>query len=375
MIKKKALYLYGVCKGAGLSLTTRALYKARNIFTEKELNILITICLYQLKYKYEINPGIQIDRLNNVLKSDEKIDQSDFRKLAISCFEKSKHNKKVDRDLSKIFLKAIISVEQKEVEKPKNYGKIASMVNVSIAKILKLHKEAVYIYGFAEGYGLPLTKRAVLLANRLHFGQKRKDGRDYIEHPVEGCRYLINLGNRDDVTLAAELLHDVLEDCAHLITYEELKKIMGESVAKRVLGLTKHPGITEKEYREQYGKKVELVLNKAVDKTSNICDMVMSFGADKLEEYTKETEEGILPIMKQARNLHLEYSDILITLRDRIKTVLIPVKEVIKLRRRVEILKKSILRFGQKIVWLEKKIQDLSKENQGLKKLLKKYKK
>lgn len=368
MNKKKALYLYGVCKGAGLSLTIRALYRAKSILNEEDVNVLVTICLHELRYKQKLNPGIKIDELNKVLKSTEKISQSDFKKLAMSCFQKAERNKKVDRYLSKFFLTPLVI-------KPENYKEMAKKINCVISKVLKLHKEAVYIYAFAEGYGMPELKKGVFLANKLHLGQKRKDGRDFIEHPIEGVRYLINLGLRNPADLSAEALHDTLEDCPEDIDYEELVRIMGKIISLKVKRVTRIKGQSEEEYRRQYNKEVGTVLIKAADRTSNICDMVLSYNTDKLEYYTIETEEGILPDMKKARNLYPEYSDIFITLRDRIKTVLIPVKEVIKLRRRVEKLRLAIIKLILKVNFLMGEADKLRSENEKLKRELKNNKK
>jgi (p)ppGpp synthase/HD superfamily hydrolase len=59
--------------------------------------------------------------------------------------------------------------------------------------------------------GLPLTRRALAYAERLHAGQRRAvDGVPFIAHPLEVACLLYDAGAPDHV-IAAGILHDVLE--------------------------------------------------------------------------------------------------------------------------------------------------------------------
>ncbi len=49
------------------------------------------------------------------------------------------------------------------------------------------------------------------IAAQAHRGQKRSDGQDYIEHPIEVARNLLDVGLTDPQQLAAAYLHDALE--------------------------------------------------------------------------------------------------------------------------------------------------------------------
>ena len=81
------------------------------------------------------------------------------------------------------------------------------------AELIQYIKSYMFIKGFAVGKSLKQTMVALSLARQLHDGQHRKDGTPYIAHPLKVCSTLISYGIDDDVTLAAALLHDVLEDC------------------------------------------------------------------------------------------------------------------------------------------------------------------
>ena len=81
-----------------------------------------------------------------------------------------------------------------------------------------------------------LIAKAWRVANDAHEGQTRKSGAPYIEHPVEVARILSEL-RFDSHTIAAGLLHDVLEDTE--TTAEDLAKIFPEPVVHLVEGVTK----------------------------------------------------------------------------------------------------------------------------------------
>ena len=65
-----------------------------------------------------------------------------------------------------------------------------------------MHKELVYIKGFAKGKEMNNTVKAVALADRCHKGQKRKTGEDYVEHPMRVNKQLISLKLYDDELIA-----------------------------------------------------------------------------------------------------------------------------------------------------------------------------
>jgi GTP pyrophosphokinase len=81
-----------------------------------------------------------------------------------------------------------------------------------------------------------LVRRAFAFACEKHAGQTRNSGEPYITHPVEVTEILADL-EMDEQTLAAGLLHDVIEDCG--VTGEELSHLFGPEVAHLVDSLTK----------------------------------------------------------------------------------------------------------------------------------------
>ncbi len=86
----------------------------------------------------------------------------------------------------------------------------------------------------AEDYALLL--KAYVVASYAHREQKRKSGEPYILHPIEVTSILAKL-HMDAETLAAGLLHDVVEDTDFGIEY--IEKEFGKTIAHMVDGVTK----------------------------------------------------------------------------------------------------------------------------------------
>ena len=74
------------------------------------------------------------------------------------------------------------------------------------------------------------------VARQAHADQVRRSGEPYITHPLGVAMILAELG-LDDVTIAAALLHDAVEDTA--IALEHLEEQFGSEIASIVDGVTK----------------------------------------------------------------------------------------------------------------------------------------
>lgn len=83
---------------------------------------------------------------------------------------------------------------------------------------------------------IELLRRAYAMAEKAHNGQMRNSGEPYLVHVVATAYYLATL-RMDITTLVAGLLHDTIEDTT--ITFEDLEKEFGESVARIVEGVSK----------------------------------------------------------------------------------------------------------------------------------------
>lgn len=83
---------------------------------------------------------------------------------------------------------------------------------------------------------ISLIEKAYHLAAKAHENQVRKSGEPYIIHPLYVAIILADL-EMDKETIAAGLLHDVIEDT--IMTEEEIREQFGDDVALLVDGVTK----------------------------------------------------------------------------------------------------------------------------------------
>jgi GTP pyrophosphokinase len=81
-----------------------------------------------------------------------------------------------------------------------------------------------------------LITRAYLASSAAHEGQIRKTGEAYIHHPIAVAKIVAELG-LDDVTVAAALLHDAVEDTD--LSVSDVEAEFGPEVAAIVDGVTK----------------------------------------------------------------------------------------------------------------------------------------
>ena len=82
-----------------------------------------------------------------------------------------------------------------------------------------------------------LIRSAFDTAVDAHKDQRRKSGEAYIFHPIAVAKIVASEIGLDATSIAAALLHDVVEDTSY--TLDDLERMFGETVAKIVDGLTK----------------------------------------------------------------------------------------------------------------------------------------
>ena len=148
-----------------------------------------------------------------------------------------------------------------------------------------------------------LLERAFVFASERHEGQQRRSGEDFILHPLGVAKILAELG-RDDVTLTAALVHDVVEDTE--ATVEEVRAEFGEEVTNLVEGVTKLTRIQfqsrEQAQAENYRKMVmamaedyRVILIKLADRLHNM-RTIEYLGKQKQLQKARETLEVYAPL-------------------------------------------------------------------------------
>ena len=187
-----------------------------------------------------------------------------------------------------------------------------------------IDKMYTYLRGFLVGAGLTQSLTALQFAREAHKDQTRKNGTPYIVHPLSMACYAAALGLQDDNIIATILLHDVVEDCG--VPAEHLP--VGEVVRHAVRRMTITPFPTDKdkiETKRRYFTELldskEAVIGKAIDRYMNLTDMPFALSEDAIVKNVVETEELLLPILKQAKEKWAELSDVLFVLRTNIRSV------------------------------------------------------
>ncbi len=116
---------------------------------------------------------------------------------------------------------------------------------------------------------------AYTLAWNSHKGQKRKSGDHYICHPV-AVSVICAEQSMDTTTIVATLLHDVIEDTS--VTYEEVEKQFGSTVAHLVEGVTK---ISNLQLADKHAQKMETYRKMLLTTAEDIRVIIIKF-ADRI---------------------------------------------------------------------------------------------
>ncbi|RFU42859.1 bifunctional (p)ppGpp synthetase/guanosine-3',5'-bis(diphosphate) 3'-pyrophosphohydrolase [Actinomadura logoneensis] len=160
----------------------------------------------------------------------------------------------------------------------------------------------------ADHPALPLLTRAAEAALRWHGDQARPTGAPYAEHLLEALEVLVRGAEvSDPATLAAVLLHDVVEDTA--ATVADVEAEFGDEVAELVDWVTKPPpgGLGRKEkraaraaYLRRLGDAPDAaVLVKLADRVSNV-QSLEKMPPDFQRRYYAETVTYILPLAERS---------------------------------------------------------------------------
>ncbi len=147
-------------------------------------------------------------------------------------------------------------------------------------EIIKKYKDLIKnTYRVLSEEDKVLIRRAFDLALDAHKDQRRKSGEPYIYHPIEVANIVGNEIGLDAKTIAAALMHDVVEDSNY--TLEEIDGLFGKKMAKIIDGLTKFSiidnsgdiSIQAENYRKlllTISEDVRVVLIKVADRLHNM---------------------------------------------------------------------------------------------------------
>jgi GTP pyrophosphokinase len=152
-------------------------------------------------------------------------------------------------------------------------------------------------------YDRALLERAWVFSRDNHKGQNRLSGNPYIHHCLAVAIVLAEL-HLDTVTIAAGLLHDIVEDTDH--TMESIAKEFGPEIAGIVDGVTKVGGFEFNSPAEQHAetwrkmllsiaRDVRVILIKLADRLHNMRTLHF-LREDKRHRIARETLEIYAPL-------------------------------------------------------------------------------
>ncbi|WP_298528989.1 RelA/SpoT family protein [uncultured Christiangramia sp.] len=171
-----------------------------------------------------------------------------------------------------------------------------------------------------------LIRKAFDTAVDAHKDQRRKSGEAYIFHPIAVAKIVASEIGLDATSIAAALLHDVVEDTEY--TLLNIEKMFGETVAKIVDGLTKISSLKKDKdvsLQAENFRKMLLTLNddvrviiiKIADRLHNMQTMD-AMRPDKQIKIASETlyiyaplahRIGLYNIKTELEDLGLKYTD------------------------------------------------------------------
>ncbi len=154
-----------------------------------------------------------------------------------------------------------------------------------------------------ERLDVGLLMRAWRFSSAAHEGQFRRNGDPFVTHCVEVARILAEL-QLDSITVAAGLIHDVVEDTA--VTIEQVEQEFGPEMAQIVDGLTKIGVLpmhsTEDRQVENYrkllvsiAKDARVIIIKLADRLHNMRTLD-SLPEDKQRRISTETRDLYAPL-------------------------------------------------------------------------------
>jgi guanosine-3',5'-bis(diphosphate) 3'-pyrophosphohydrolase len=160
------------------------------------------------------------------------------------------------------------------------------------------------IYDYNPDADLGLIDRAYVFSAKVHEGQMRLSGEPYLSHPLEVAGILADM-RLDVISVAAGLLHDVIED-THA-TEEEIEEMFGAEAMRIVSGVTKLstlPFASDQARQAENIRKmllamandIRVILIKLADRVHNMRTLQYHKNPGKQRKIAKETIEIYAPI-------------------------------------------------------------------------------
>ena len=182
---------------------------------------------------------------------------------------------------------------------------------------------ATFVKHTAKANKMMNTQKALSFALKAHEGQTRKKSDiPYIYHPLNMACHALAMNIRDDVIIAAILLHDVVEDCGYtsddLPVDDEVKNLV------KLMTHQKDEGNRDKimkAYFKGLASDPRAALIKCIDRCNNITTMSWGLSRERIYRTIMETEKYIFPLLQVIKDTP-EYNDAAWLLKYQIESTL-----------------------------------------------------
>jgi len=169
--------------------------------------------------------------------------------------------------------------------------------------IKRFHELQEKIVSYYPEANIELLKKAYAVSTDAHLNQKRASNEPYITHPLTVASILAEM-KLDEISIAAGLLHDVIEDSQY--TREDLTRLFGQEISDIVWGVTKISKISEVDVEDAQAETlkkmiiamtadVRVILIKLADRLHNIRTLA-HLSDEKRIKIARETLEIYAPI-------------------------------------------------------------------------------
>ncbi len=168
---------------------------------------------------------------------------------------------------------------------------------------LNLAQFVIQVESYNANVDIPVLRRAYEFSDQAHAGQKRSSGEPFIEHCHEVALILAEL-HMDSTTIAAGLLHDVVEDTEFAL--EAIRSEFGDEVAELVDGVTKIGAVKFHSIEEQQveyfrkmllsmAKDIRVIIIKLSDRMHNMRTLE-HLPPEKRKRIAQETRDVYAPL-------------------------------------------------------------------------------
>ena len=190
---------------------------------------------------------------------------------------------------------------------------------------MNLAEFIIGVESFNANIDIPLIRKGYEFSAKAHSGQYRESRKPYLEHCLE-VAFILAEQHLDSATIAAGLLHDVVEDTD--VTIEKIREEFDDEIAELVDGVTKIGELKFKSLEEEQveyfrkmllsmAKDIRVIIIKLADRLHNMRTLD-SLDKNKQRKIAQETREvyaplahrfGMARIKWELEDLSLKYLD------------------------------------------------------------------